>query len=90
MVAFVVVVVAVVVVDYHGINFFEPIKETGGLGGSHPILKSWWEMNHPLFIEMANPSSLGLPYDIVLGCDPLSLMKGIEPSITTIRDLSSA
>ncbi len=65
-----VVVVAVVVVDYHGINFFEPIKETGGLGGSHPILKSWWEMNHPLFIEMTNPSSLGLPIISFLGVAP--------------------
>ncbi len=56
------------VVDYHGINFFEPLY--GGVvtphfeimvedesritlyfhhpvgGGSHPILKSWWKMNH--------------------------------------------
>ncbi len=56
------------VVDYHGINFFEPLF--GGVvtphfeimvedesritlyfhhpvgGGSHPILKSWWKMNH--------------------------------------------
>ena len=39
--------------------------------GSHPILKSWWEMKHPLFIEMVSPSSLGSPYNVVTGCDPL-------------------
>ena len=51
-----------------GNKLFEPVKEGGGV--SHPIPKSWWEMNHPLFIEMANPSSLGSPYNIVSGCDP--------------------
>ncbi len=43
MVAVYLLAVVVVVVDYHGINFFEPLKERGGKGGgglSHPILKS--------------------------------------------------
>ena len=37
MVAVVVVVAAVVVVDFHGINFFEPLKKTGGRRGSHDV-----------------------------------------------------
>ena len=33
------VVVVLVAVDYHVINFFEPLNRKG-FGGSHPILKS--------------------------------------------------
>ena len=37
MVAVYLLAVVVVVVDYHGINFFEPLKERGGKGGGWAV-----------------------------------------------------
>ena len=42
--------IVVVVEDYNGIHFlFEP--PCCRRGGSHPFLKSEWEMNHLVFLE---------------------------------------